>query len=111
VDIIHSINSNSVSGTVSNFVATVTTTTGLTFTYDYTWAKNGAEPFISSSGLIHVLSVHMIAGGQTYYKPWRCVDLVTDIFTGITTKSGSDTFTVTPAQMGLKCICIGDILL
>ena len=108
VDIIHNINDYSVSGTVTNFVVSGTSaSTGITFTYDYTWAKNNAEVFISSSGLIHVLSVHMIAGGQTYYKPWRCVDLVTDIFTGITTKTGSDSFTVTPAQMGLSAFSTG----
>ena len=108
VDIIHNINDLSVSGTVTNFVVSGTArTTGITFNFDYTWSKNGAEPFISSSNLVHVLSVHMIAGGQTYYKPWRCVDLVTDIFTGITTKTGSDSFTVTPAQMGLTTFSSG----
>lgn len=107
VDIIHSINSNSVSGTVTNFIATVTTSTGLTFTHDYTWSKNGAEPFISSSGQIHLLSVHMIAGGQTYYKPWRLVDLVTSAITGSTTYSGSNTITITPAMMGLTSFTSG----
>lgn len=108
VDIIHNINDLSVSGTVSNFVVSGTArTTGITFNFDYTWSKNSAEVFISSSNLVHVLSVHMIAGGQTYYKPWRCVDLVTDIFTGITTKTGSDSFTVTPAQMGLASFSSG----
>jgi hypothetical protein len=107
VDIIHDINSNSVSGTVTNFVATVTNTTGITLTHDYTWSKNGAEPFISSSGQIHLLSVHLIAAGQTYYKPWRCVDIVTSAITGSTTYSGSNTITVTPAQMGLAAFSTG----
>ena len=108
VDIIHNINDLSVSGTVTNFVVSGTPrTTGITFTYDYTWSKNNAQVFVTNAGLINVLSVHMIAGGQTYYKPWRLVELVTDIFTGITTKSGSDTFTVTPSQMGLTSFSSG----
>ena len=107
VDIIHNINNNSVSGTVTSFVATVTTTTGLTFTHNYTWSKNGAEPFISSSGQIHLLSVHMIAAGQTYFKPWRLVDIVTSGTTGSTTYSGSNTITVTPAMMGLTSFSTG----
>ena len=107
VDIIHNINNNSVSGTVTSFVATVTTTTGLTFTHNYTWSKNGAEPFISSSGQIHLLSVHMIAAGQTYFKPWRLVDIVTSGTTGSTTYSGSNTVTVTPAMMGLTSFSSG----
>jgi hypothetical protein len=44
VDIIHSINDNSVSGTVTNFIVSGTPrTTGITFTYDYTWSKNNAQ--------------------------------------------------------------------
>jgi hypothetical protein len=92
---------------VTNFVATVTTTTGLTFTHDWSWSKNGAEPFISSSGNIHLLSVHMIGAGQTYYKPWRCVDIVTNVTTGLTTYSGSNTITVTPAMLGLTSFSTG----
>jgi hypothetical protein len=108
VDIIHNINDFSVSGTVTNFVVSGTArTTGITFTHDYTWSKNGAEPFISNSNQIHLLSVHMIAGGQTYYKPWRCVDLVSSGTTTGSTYSGSNTVTVTPSMMGLTTFSSG----
>jgi hypothetical protein len=108
VDIIHDINDYSVSGTVTNFVVSGTArTTGITFTHDYTWSKNGAQTFISTSGQIHLLSVHMIAGGQTYYKPWRLVDLVTSGTTGLSTYSGSNTVTVTPSMMGLTTFSSG----
>lgn len=107
VDIIHNIDSDSITGTVSNFIATVTTTAGLTFTHDWTWSKNGAETFISSSGQIHLLSVHMLAAGQTYFKPWRCVDILTSGTTTGSTYSGSNTIVVTPAQMGLASFTSG----
>jgi hypothetical protein len=108
VDIIHNINDLSVSGTVTNFVVSGTArTTGITFTHDWTWSKNSAEPFISNSGQIHLLSVHMIAGGQTYYKPWRCVDIVTSGTTGSSTYSGSNTVTVTPSMVGLTTFSSG----
>ena len=108
VDIVHNINNLSVSGTVTNFVVSGTArTTGITFTHNWTWAKNGAETFISSSGQIHLLSVHMLAGGQTYFKPWRCVDIVTSGTTGSTTYSGSNTVTVTPSMMGLTTFSSG----
>lgn len=108
VDIIHDINDYSVSGTVTNFVVSGTArTTGITFTHDYTWSKNGAQTFISTSGQIHLLSVHMIAGGQTYYKPWRLIDIVTNGTTGSSTYSGSNTVTVTPSMMGLTTFSSG----
>ena len=108
VDVIQDINEYSVSGTVTNFVVSGTArTTGITFTHNYTWSKNSAQPFISTSGNLHILSVHIIAGGQTYYKPWRLVDLVTVITTGITTLSGSNAVIVTPSMMGLTTFSSG----
>lgn len=108
VDIIHDINSNSVSGTVTNFIVSGTPrTTGITLTHDYTWSSNDADFFVSNSGLLHLLSVHMLAPGQTYFKPWRCVDLVTNPNPGLSTYSGSNTVTVTPAMMGLASFSSG----
>jgi hypothetical protein len=108
VDIVHNINNNSVTGTVTNFIVSGTArTTGITFTHNWTWSKNGAEPFISNSGQIHLLSVHMLASNQTYFKPWRCVDIVTSGTTGSSTYSGSNTVTVTPSMMGLTSFSSG----
>ena len=107
VDIVHNINNNSVTGTVTNFIVSGTPrTTGITFTHDWSWSQNGAEPFISSSGQIHLLSIHMIAAGQTYYKPWRCVNIIRTV-TGSTEYSGSNTVTVTPSMMGLASFSSG----
>jgi hypothetical protein len=108
VDIVHNINNNSVTGTATNFIVSGTaTSSSITFTHNYTWSKNGAEPFISNSGQIHLLSVHMLAATQTYFKPWRCVDIVTSGTTTGTTYSGSNTVIVTPAQMGLASFSSG----
>jgi hypothetical protein len=108
IDVIQNINDNSVSGTVSNFVVSGTArTTGITFTHDWTWARNGADVYISPVNTIHLLSVHMLAGGQTYYKPWRCVDIVTNGTTGSSTYSGLNTVFVTPSQMGMASFSSG----
>lgn len=107
VEIVQDINDNSVSGTISNFTGTSTTSTGMTFTHDFTWARNGADVFISATGNIHILSVHMLAAGQTYYKPWRLVDIITSGTTGSSTYSGSNTVTVTPSMVGLTTFITG----
>jgi hypothetical protein len=108
VDVIQNINEYSVSGTVSNFVVSGTArTTGITFSADYTWAKNSAETFITRSGYINLVSFHMIAGGQNYYKPWRCVNIVRSTTTISPTYSGTTTFTVTPSMMGLTTFATG----
>jgi len=107
VDIIHTLNENSVAGTVTNFSATTIASTGITLNHTYTWAKNSAEVFVTASNLLNLFSVHMIAAGQTYYKPWRLVDLVTSASTGISTASGSNTITVTPSMMGLTTFVTG----
>jgi hypothetical protein len=108
VEVIQNINDNSVTGTIGSFsVSGTPRTTGITLTYNYTWTKNDADIFIDNSGDLHLLSVHMLAAGQTYYKPWRCVDIVTNATTTGTTYSGSNTVTVTPSMMGLTTFSSG----
>jgi hypothetical protein len=107
VDIIHNIDSYSVSGTVTNFTGITVTSTGMTFTHDWSWSRNGAETFISESGNLHLLSVHMLAAGQNYFKPWRCIDLITVPTPAGNTYSGSNTVTVTPSMMGLTSFSSG----
>jgi hypothetical protein len=108
VDIIHTINDDSVSGTISNFSATTIASSGITLNHDYTWSKNGAEVYVTPANLLNLLSVHMIAAGQTYYKPWRLIDLVTTSTTTATVESGSNTITVTPSMMGLSSFSSGN---
>ena len=108
VEIVNDINNNSVSGTVANLTATTVSYSAITFTYDWQWDKNGAEPYIMDSGNISLVSVHMLAYGQNYFKPWRLVDDISDYVTGSTTYSSvGKSFTVTPSQMGLSAFSNG----
>jgi hypothetical protein len=99
VEIVHDINNKSVSGTVTNFVA-VKSGANIVITFNYSWSKNGAEPFISQSNRLSLLSVHMMTPDKTYYKPWRMVDYVYETNINTTLKNGSVSMTVTPSQMG-----------
>jgi hypothetical protein len=108
LEIVHDINDNSISGTITNFSAVTATTTGITFSYNYTWAKNGAEPFISDFGVINLVSVHMMTPSQSYYKPWRCINVVSSTGTTITTSSGTvNTGVITPAMLGVNTFTNG----
>jgi hypothetical protein len=107
VDIIHSLNEESVSGTITNFTGTSITSTGATFTHDWSWSRNGADVVIANNGNINLLSVHVLAPGQNYFKPWRCVDLVNSGTTTGSTYSGTNTITITPSQMGLTSFSNG----
>jgi hypothetical protein len=107
LEIVHDINNNSVSGTVTNFTGTSISATGITISFNWTWSKNGAEPFISDSGNINLLSVHMMSGSQRYYKPFRLVEYVNNATIGNSSYSGSLSFTVTPGQLGLSSFTNG----
>lgn len=111
VDIIHTPNENSVSGTISNFTGTSATGTGITFSFNWVWNKNGADPVISNSNVLNLLSVHILAPGQEYFKPWRCVKLITGSGISGTTFSGYESFTVTPSQLGLTSFIQGTFYL
>jgi len=108
VEIVHDINNNCVSGTVTNFSATTVTSTGITFTHNTTWALNNAEPFIRNSNLLAIYSIHCIVPGQSYYKPWRLVQSRGNGNISATTFSETgSTFTITPSQMGVTSFTNG----
>ena len=107
VDIIHTLNENSVSGTLNSFSATTINSTGITFTVNFTWNKNNAEVFISATNLLHLMSVHILGPTQTYYKPWRLVQLYTTASTTVSTTTIGGNFTVTPSMMGLSSLTSG----
>jgi hypothetical protein len=106
INIIHDVNNNTVSGTINSFSATTVTATGMTFQVNYTWNLNGAESFINIGGTINTLSAHMMAAGQTYFKPWRCIGLSTAT-TGTTTQTSTAVYSVTPASLGLSTFVYG----
>lgn len=97
-EIIHDINNNSVSGTVTNFSATTVSYSSITFTFNYSWASNGAETFINQAGNLVLLSVTMMTPDLTFFSPFRTVHVVSTGTTGTTTTSGSTSFTVTPSD-------------
>jgi hypothetical protein len=106
-NIVHDINDNSVSGVVNSFSATTVTSTGLTISYSATWNLNGAEPWIRNSNLLAILSIHMLAPGQDYYKPWRIVDSRSQLDLTLTASTITQTITITPSQMGLTTFTSG----
>lgn len=99
LDIVHDINNNSVSGVVTTFSATTVSSTGITISYNCTWTKNNADPFINGAGRLMLFSIHMMSAGQNYYKPFRLVNSISDATTTLTGSTKSGTFTVTPSQL------------
>jgi hypothetical protein len=76
VNIIHNINNNSVSGTVNSFNTTYVSSTGITFSLNFTWYGNGAEVFSGNTYGRRIVSVHMDTPNSPYFKPWRMVGSV-----------------------------------
>jgi hypothetical protein len=74
-EIIHNINNNMVSGSVTNFTATLIDTNDIQISFDYVWQLGGAvrQLLPSDPTQTSVLSVHMLAPNQKYFKPWICV--------------------------------------
>lgn len=100
VDIIHDLIETPVYGQILNLSATTISSTGITISYNYIWYKNNSETFLNYSGSTNIISVHVMEASQSYYKPWRCVSVITGSTSG-TTISGSTTTTFTPSQLGV----------
>jgi hypothetical protein len=107
IDIVQDINDNSVDGLVNSFSATTVTSTFLEITTNLTWNLNGAEPFIRNSNQLSYLSIHMLAPGQDYYKPWRIVLTSTAGDLSLTGITDTIVFTVTPSSVGLTTFTSG----
>jgi hypothetical protein len=114
VDIIHDINNNSVSGVVTSFSAITVSSSSITVRFTNTWVKNGAEVFIrtfetpSPIDKLQLFSLHVMATGQEYYKPWRLIDFVNTTSTGatsVTTTNRDVTFTA--SQLGISSFTNG----
>jgi hypothetical protein len=100
-NVVQDINNNSVSGTVNSFSATTISTTAITFNINYTWNLNGAEPWIRNSNVLGNVSIHMLAAGQDYYKPWRLVQSIGNASISATTITTTVIFSVTASAAGL----------
>lgn len=94
VDLVQDINDNSVSGFTTGFTATTATSTGITISFYYNWSKNNAEVFKNINGQISIISVHMMAPGQTYYKPWRTVFYRSSTDPNVSSSSGTVTIPI-----------------
>lgn len=103
IDLIQNINNNSVSGTVSNFVTSISAG-NLNVSFNYTWSSNGADTFLREDNTVSILSVHLMSSVNLYYKPWRMVGFVHDNDPLITTKTGVFSTVVTPAMLGQASI-------
>jgi len=92
VEIIHDINDNYMTGCTAAINSYTATTSNMIFNSSYSMNYNNAEKFIDEQGFLHVFSVHMLAPGQDYYKPWRCIYVDRNAVTGNQIYSGTSTW-------------------
>ena len=108
VEIIHELKENSVSGITSGFDMSYDSGTGnVNFSFTYQWYLNSAEPFISNDGKLNILSVHMMSNSKKYFKPWICVGLIQSNDIGLSYKTDTQNFVVTPAMMSQSSFTSG----
>jgi hypothetical protein len=106
VEIIHNINTNTVSGILTGLTTTSIASTGITFNWGGIWYKNGADVFVRSTGVATISTLHLMVQGQTYYSPWRIVDS-NSASVSSTTVGFNRSFTITPSQMGVTSFTTG----
>lgn len=106
VDILHVPNDNSVSGTITSLSATTVSSSSITITYSGSWSLNGAERWLVG-GSTSYLSIHVMAPGQNYYKPWRLVANRTTGSATTTVNMTNFSSTFTASTMGLTTFTSG----
>ena len=106
-DITHVVNNNTVTGVVNSFTSGYAGYSQLAFDLNYTWTKNGAEPFILNDDTLSLVSVHMMSPNQQYYKPWRMVVNFSNANTSLTGTTATEHFVIYPNQLGLSSFTTG----
>jgi hypothetical protein len=115
VEIIHDINDNCVSGTITGLTVSSTSTTSISITHDGTFLMNGAQPFlttfISPLYTLQYLSVHCQVPDQVYMNTWKVVDILNTTTTTPSTYTGNtitgNVITITPSMFGLSVFTNG----
>jgi hypothetical protein len=115
VEIIHDINNNCVSGTITGLTVSSTSTTSISFTHNGTFLMNGAQPFIttfsSPNYTLQYLSVHCQVPNQTYMNTWKVVDILNTTTSTPSTYTGNtitgNVITITPSMFGLSVFTSG----
>ena len=111
-EIIHDINENCVTGTITNFTATTIASSGMTISFDYTWNLNGADRMLNwTDDATMILSLHGMntptnayGSPQGYYNPWRMLYHLTGT-TSTTSMSGTiNTGVISAAMFGLTTL-------
>jgi hypothetical protein len=100
-EMVHTINDRSVSGVVTTFSATTVSDSSITISVNLTWSKNNADPFISDSNFLNYASIHGMAEGQLYFKPWVTLAFFRTDTLNVGSASITSTFPITPDQLGL----------
>lgn len=100
VEILHEINDNVVQGTISGVTLSYSGDL-LRLQYTYTYDRNGSIPFFRENGNQSILSVHMLAPGQEYFKPWRMIHSQSYAVSG-DTFSASISRIIDPSQFQLS---------
>jgi hypothetical protein len=111
VTIVHDINDNCPTGTISGVTITnnAITPANIDISYYYMWQLNGATPFKRQSGNISILSVHMMLPNQDYFKPWRMVDSISNSSPTTTEQYGTRNATdISPSDFGVSSFPNGD---
>lgn len=106
-EIIHQLNNNTVTGVVNSFSNTYADYSHLAFDLNYTWIKNGAEPFLLNDGTLSLVSVHMMTSSQQYFKPWRMVTNISNPTTTLTGTTATASFVVYPSNLGVSSFTTG----
>ena len=106
INIIHNIDNDAVSGSISGFTATASSG-NINIQFSYVWNLNGAIPFINSQNQLSILSFQMMDTNVKYFQPFRVVGYVQDANVNLSTKTGTANFTITPAMLGVATITTG----
>lgn len=111
-EIYHDINNNAPTGTVDSIDNIALTTNNISFDVTWTYNRNNCELFqLITGGTYTIVTFHLLAPDQDYYKPWRLVEKVISTNSALDIVTGTTSVSASISDMGLTGFTDGDYIL
>ena len=111
-EIYHDVNNNTPTGEILAIDNPYLSASNISFDVSWSYIRNSSELFqLISGGTYTIITFHLLAPDQDYYKPWRLVEKVTTTNSSINTMYDTTTVSATASDLGLTGLTSGTYIL
>jgi len=110
-EIIHEVNDNNPTGIINSIDNIVITPASLSFDVNWSYVRNNSELFQNIDGSYTIVSFHLLAPDQIYFKPWKYIGSIKTSDSSITGNTQTTSFSIITTDFGVTGFTSGEYYL